>query len=138
MQQTDGDRMQQIAGPEPATSRQVGGGAECDGCRDVDGVLVRATLTLVCEPESIYLCDACHVSAKRFFKRTDWQRLCAWSDGCRATAEVESEAGAYCLLHAALRDAQDETTVTWRALARAAAPIAVVVALFLLAPGCGS
>jgi len=61
--------------------------------------------------------------------------LCQWKDGCRATAEVESDAGVYCSLHAALRDAADERPVTWRALARATAIMALPILLFLA--GCG-
>ena len=67
---------------------------------------------------------------------------CQWGrmgpSPCRAPATWVSGTIAACDLHRALRDAADEATVTWRALVRAAAPIAVVVALFLLAPGCGS
>ena len=93
MQQTDGDRMQQIAGPEPATSRQEDGGARCG-----------------------------------------WGRMS--STPCRAPATWVSGTIAACDLHRALRDAQDETTVTWRALARAAAIMSLPVILFMA--GCGS
>lgn len=68
--------------------------------------------------------------------------LCQWGrmgpSPCRAPATWASGTIAACDLHRALRDAADERPVTWRALARAAAPIAVVVALFLLSPGCWS
>lgn len=64
---------------------------------------------------------------------------CQWGrmgpSPCRAPATWVSGTIAACDLHRALRDAADETTVTWRALARAAALMALPILLFLA--GCG-